>query len=109
MSDYMLGLCSCPDAETAAEIALALVERRLAACVNVLPGVTSIYRWLGEVERAEEHLLVVKTHWQAYAELEATIQELHPYELPEVIAVNIEEGLPEYLAWISTNVEETHE
>lgn len=109
MSDYMLGFCSCPDPETGREIAMALVERRLAACVNVLPGVTSVYRWLGEVEHAEECLLVIKTHWEAYAELENTIQELHPYELPEVVAVNIEEGLPEYLAWISTNVEKTNE
>lgn len=94
-------LCTCPDAATAARIAEALVEDRLAACVNVLPGVDSVYRWQGRVERASEVLLIIKSTRACLPALTARVVELHPYELPELIAVDIAGGLPGYLAWIA--------
>ena len=93
-------LCTCPDAASAARIADALVGERLAACVNVLPGLQSLYRWQGRVERASEVLLLIKTTRARLEALSARLVELHPYELPEVLAVDIAGGLPAYLAWI---------
>ena len=94
-------LCTCPDAATAARIASALVDDRLAACVNVLPGVESVYRWQGRVERASEVLLLIKSTRERLPALTARVVELHPYELPELVAVDIAGGLPGYLAWIA--------
>lgn len=94
-------LCTCPDAATAAHIAEALVDERLAACVNVLPGVESVYRWQGRVERASEVLLLIKSTRERLPALTARVVELHPYELPELVAVDIAGGLPGYLAWIA--------
>ncbi len=93
-------LCTAPDSETAGSIAEALIAEKLAACVNVLPGITSVYRWQGAVEQAEEVLLVIKTGAGAWSRLEARIRALHPYELPEIIAVPIETGQQNYLDWI---------
>jgi periplasmic divalent cation tolerance protein len=92
--------CTCPDTATAERIAEALVARRLAACVNILPGLTSIYRWQGAVERSSEELLLIKSTSERYEALEAAVRELHPYELPELIAVEAAAGLPPYLAWV---------
>ena len=83
-------------------IAKALVDQQLAACVNVVPGLTSVYRWQGQTESAQEVLLLIKTRQAVYPELEAALLTLHPYELPEIIAVPIEAGLPAYLSWIET-------
>ena len=94
-------LCTCPDAASARRIADALVESRLAACVNVLPGITSVYRWQGKVEQADEVLLVAKTVRARLDALTRQVQALHPYELPEVVAVEISGGLPAYLDWIA--------
>ena len=94
-------LCTCPDEECAEQLAHALVEQRVAACVNILPGIRSVYRWQGKLESAQENLLLIKSHSQAYPALEQLIQRLHPYELPEIIAVPVENGLPAYLDWIS--------
>ena len=97
----LLCLCSCPDQAAAARIARTLVEERLAACVNVLPGMQSVYRWQGRVEQAGEALLLAKTTAQRFAGLRDRIVALHPYELPEVIAVEIADGLQGYLDWIA--------
>ena len=97
----LICLCTCPDAGTARRIADALVAERLAACVNVLPGVTSVYRWQGKVESAAETLLLAKSTDERLEALTARIVALHPYELPEVVAVDIAGGLPGYLAWIA--------
>ena len=97
----LICFCTCPDAPTADRIATALVEERLAACVNVLPGLRSVYRWEGRVEAADEVLLLVKTMPGHYERLQARLLELHPYELPEVLAVEPAFGLPEYLRWVA--------
>jgi periplasmic divalent cation tolerance protein len=98
---YILVLCTCPEGEAALDLARFLVEERLAACVNVLPGLTSVYAWQGAVETSRESLLLVKTERAAYARLEERLRERHPYELPEIVALPIENGLPDYLQWIS--------
>ena len=97
----LLVLTNLPDRDAALKLARALVQRRLAACVNVLGGCASVYRWNGELEEAAEVPVLVKTRAARYAELETAIRELHPYELPEVIAVPIVRGLPEYLDWVA--------
>ena len=100
-TNTLLVLTNLPDADTAKTLAAALVGERLAACVNVLAGCTSIYRWKGAVEEAQEVPVLIKTNAERYADLEAGIRRLHPYEVPEIIAVRIVDGLPEYLAWVA--------
>ena len=89
-----------PDRETALRLARTLVEQRLAACVNVMAGCTSIFRWEGAIDEANEVPVLIKTRAARYPEVEARIRELHPYELPEIIAVPIVHGLDDYLQWI---------
>ena len=96
-------LSTVPDRETGERIATALVAERLAACVNILPGATSIYEWQGEVPRDSECLLLIKSRNSLYSKLESRLQALHPYELPELIAVSIDSGLAGYLQWIQDN------
>ena len=96
-------LNTCPDQETARHIATALVEQELAACVNIIPGVESVYRWHDKIESSSEYLLVIKSNIACYAELEQGLKTLHPYELPEIVAVPINTGLPAYLDWINNN------
>lgn len=98
---YQLVLTTCPDAKTARRLARALVSERLAACVNIVPIEQSVYRWKGRIESARERLLVVKSERRAYAAIERAVRALHPYELPEIIAVPIVAGFGPYLAWIS--------
>jgi periplasmic divalent cation tolerance protein len=89
-----------PSAEVGEQIARLLVERRLAACVNMIPTVQSVYRWQGKVEQASENLLIVKTRGELFAELLPVVLEAHPYEVPEIITFPIQAGLPAYLNWI---------
>lgn len=96
-----LCLCTCPDRAGAEAIAQALVEERLAACVNLLSGVTSIYRWEGRIERAEEVQLLIKTTAPRLPALTERLRALHPYDLPELIALEAVGGLSEYLNWIA--------
>ena len=96
----LLVYSACPDAESARRIADALVEERLAACVSVLPGMVSTYRWQGAIERAEEVLLIAKTVADRREALQARLAELHPYELPEVIAVEAA-AAPAYSGWLA--------
>lgn len=93
-------LCTCPDPAIAERIAETLVDERLAACVNIAPGLTSIYRWEGRMQRDAELLLLIKTRQAVYSLLEARIRELHPYQIPEIIALPIQTGLAAYLDWI---------
>lgn len=98
----LLALCTCPDATSADAIATALVAERLAACVNQVPGLRSTYRWQDRIEQADEVLLLIKTTTDRFDALAVRLQALHPYELPELIAVQADAGLPAYLAWIAT-------
>lgn len=93
-----------PSAEDAERLAGALVERRLAACVQVVPGARSVYRWQGRIERAEEWLLMIKTEAWRYEALERAVRELHPYETPELLAVEVAAGSGAYLRWIGESV-----
>jgi periplasmic divalent cation tolerance protein len=97
----LLVLTNLPDATSARSLADALVGTRLAACVNILAPCRSVYRWQGQVEDAEEVPLLIKTTVERYAALEAAIRRQHPYELPEIVAVPITRGLPDYLAWVA--------
>ena len=92
---------SAPDRGVAEKIARALVEMKLAACVNILAECTSVYRWQDKIETAGEVPLMIKTRGAIYDEVEAQIRRLHPYELPEIVAVTVERGLPDYLDWVS--------
>lgn len=90
----------CDSAESAHRIARRLVEARVAACVNIIPGATSIYRWKGAVEEAAEWMLVIKTRHDRFEELRSELMAAHNYEVPELIAIDIADGLPAYLDWI---------
>jgi periplasmic divalent cation tolerance protein len=103
MSPILLCYCTCPDPETARQLAERLVGASLAACVNCLPGVTSVYRWEGKVTTDSETLLLIKTTADRFEALKAGLLEFHPYELPELIAVPIERGHEAYLAWVAAN------
>jgi periplasmic divalent cation tolerance protein len=105
MTEARIVLTTAGSADEARKIAGALVDRKLAACVNIVPHIESVYRWKGNVERAEECLLIIKTRANAFAGVRATIQALHSYEMPEVIMLDVREGDPQYLEWISENVE----
>jgi len=98
--EIQIVFCTVPDPDIGQQIAGYLVEYRLAACVNLLPGIKSIYRWKGEVCTDSESLLMIKSRTADYRELENAIRRLHPYELPEIIAVPLNNGLPEYLDWV---------
>jgi len=90
-----------PNKACAEHIAQTLVTEKLAACVNISSPVTSIYHWQGQVEQAEEIGLTIKTSCKAYAACETKLRMLHPYELPEIIGIHVNEGLPAYLAWVA--------
>ncbi|HEX3739605.1 MAG TPA: divalent-cation tolerance protein CutA [Terriglobales bacterium] len=104
MTDKVLVLTSAGDDAEAQKIAQELVERRLAACVNIVPRIQSVYRWEGKVETAEEFLLIIKTTKTRSAEVKTAIRELHSYELPECIVISMEDGSAEYLKWIEDSV-----
>jgi len=89
-----------PDAERATSLARALVDEGLAACVNVVPGVRSIYRWEGKVEEADEVLCLIKTRAEIFDRLRRRVAELHPYDVPEILSFAVDEGSPAYLDWV---------
>jgi len=97
----LLVLTNLPDRAAAVRLADALVEKRVAACVNILAPCRSVYRWKGAVQHDEEHPVLIKTTAERYPELERAVRAEHPYELPEIIAVPIERGLPAYLDWVA--------
>jgi len=104
MTDKIIVLATAGSKDEARKIGRALVERMLAACVNVVPQVTSIYRWEGEIEEAKELLMVIKTTRAAFEDVRAVVLELHSYDLPECISLAIEDGSLEYLSWIGQSV-----
>ena len=97
---HILILCTCPATGIAGDIAQALVAGKFAACVNIVPGIASRFRWRGNIDQADEHLLLIKTTRDRYPDVEQKVRSMHPYELPEIIAVSIAQGLAEYLEWI---------
>ena len=97
----LLVLTNLPDRAAAERIAELLIGQRLAACVNILAPCRSVYRWKDEVQHDEEHPLLIKTSAQRYPALEQALRAAHPYELPEIVAVPIERGLPAYLDWVA--------
>ena len=106
-SQILLVLTNFPNDTSARQLAEMLIDRRLAACVNILQGCTSVYRWQGLIETADEVPVLIKTTRQRYEAVEQTIKSLHPYELPEIIAVPVIDGLPAYLQWIAHETTET--
>jgi periplasmic divalent cation tolerance protein len=102
-ADYLMVLCTCPSLSAANVIATALLEERLAACVNQLPGIRSLYRWEGRVKIDDEVLLLIKTTTQNFEALQKTVIGLHPYELPEIVGVPLTEGSDAYFDWIKNS------
>lgn len=103
---FRLVLNTCPDERTARNIGRGLVEAGLAACVNLVPGIASIYRWEGRLEEGQEWLLLIKTTAQRMDAVQAWITERHPYRLAEIIALPLADGLPAYLEWIAQGVDQ---
>jgi len=101
MTDTILIFTNLPDRDSAMGLARELIDARVAGCVNVLGGCTSVYRWKDETETAEEVPLLIKTRASLYSAVERLIRERHPYELPEIIALPVADGLPAYLAWLT--------
>jgi len=101
LDDVLLVLTHLPDRDAALKLAEAVIEEKVAACVNILGTCISVYRWHGKIENAEEIPLLIKTTGARYAALEAVLRRLHPYELPEIIAVPVAHGLPGYLRWVA--------
>jgi periplasmic divalent cation tolerance protein len=102
MADHIvLAFCTFPEADTAQRIAREMVNLQLAACGNVIPQIHSVYRWEGKIESADEALALFKLPAVRYAEFEAKLRSLHPYDVPEIISCRIDQGLPEYLRWVS--------
>ncbi len=99
-SSCIVVLVTAGDRQSAAAIGRTLVEERLAACANLVGPIRSIYRWRGAVEDAREHLILLKTRAALYQALQARVRELHPYEVPEIVAIDIEKGSPPYLNWV---------
>jgi periplasmic divalent cation tolerance protein len=109
MSDELFVFVTTATSDDAAGIAGALVSERLAACVNILGPIESVYRWEGEVKRDRESLMIIKTTAKRYPELELRIKELHSYSTPEVVALKIERGSEGYLTWLRASTEEEGE
>jgi periplasmic divalent cation tolerance protein len=103
-TQHLVVFCTCPDLATAEHIARAVVTARLAACVNILSGITSVYRWQEELHSDAELLLLIKTHHATYVALENRIRDLHPYDVPEIIALPIQQGAADYLAWLNASL-----
>lgn len=104
-TDALLVLSTCPDADSGQRLARSLVEGHLAACVNLVGPVTSIYRWRDAIETAGEMLLVIKTTADRYPALEQGLRAAHPYEVPEIVAVPVQQGLNDYLEWVRSCTE----
>lgn len=104
MSGEIVILCTCGSPEEAEKVARHLLEKRVAGCVSMVPGVRSFYWWQGAVESASEHLLLIKSSAELFAEVERAIREVHSYEVPEVLALPVLEGAADYLKWLRSNL-----
>ena len=104
MRSTVVVLVTCPTLPQARRLANAVVRKRLAACVNCVPGVESLFWWGGKVDRAREALLIMKTTSRRFPQLQRAIRSLHPYQVPEILAVPVSSGSPPYLAWVASSV-----
>ena len=100
MPEALIAFCTFPDSDLAAAVTKELVQQRLVACGNILPQVHSVYRWHEAVESTEEVLVIFKLDRNRYPEFESKVRSMHPYEVPEIVAFPITEGLPAYLGWV---------
>ena len=104
-SPYKMLVSTCPDMHSAEELAQYLVENQLAACVNIMPSVHSIYRWQDAIASDEETMLLIKTRDDCYPAIQQVFEGYHPYDVPELICLSIERGLPAYLSWIDDSLD----
>jgi periplasmic divalent cation tolerance protein len=109
MTDKIVIFSTCPSAEEAEKVARGLVEKRLAACVTLIPGARSIYRWKGTVEEAGEYVLIIKSRRDLFARLMEELAAIHSYEVPEILALPVVEGAPAYIDWIDKELKDTAE
>ena len=107
MTDKIVVLTACDSEQEAETIARHLIDQRLAACVNIVPGARSIYRWKDQIEDAREFLLLIKSRRDLFEPLRAAIEKLHSYEVPEVVALAMVDGSPDYLAWLDFELEKS--
>ena len=105
MTNKIVVLSTCANAEDAGRIAGLLVDKRLAACVSVVPGLRSYYRWQDRVETSDEMLLVIKTSRELFAALQSELEKIHPYDVPEILALPVVEGSENYLNWLGANLD----
>lgn len=103
MTNYIIILCNTNSKDSAETIATYLIKENLAACVNIIPKITSIYKWHNKIETDEEFLMLIKTKKELFNDVKDKINILHPYEVPEIISINISDGNKEYLNWIQSN------
>ncbi len=101
---YQIVLCTCPDIVCAKTIAAELINDKIAACVNIIPAVTSIYKWQGKIECTEEVQMLIKSQQPFFEQVNRKINQLHPYETPEMIALNIQQGDKHYINWIADSM-----
>jgi periplasmic divalent cation tolerance protein len=101
MDTYIIVFCTTPSKDISMQIATECVNKKIAACCNILPGITSVYQWQGKLEKADEQLLILKSTEDKFKAIENTINEIHPYEVPEIISVKINAGNKAYLNWIN--------
>ncbi len=105
MTPYRIVLITAPTIECAKKLATGLIEEKLAACVNIIPGIHSVYRWQGQVQEDQEAMLICKTGLEQWEPLQQWVKTNHPYELPEIIQIPISQGLESYLRWIGESLE----
>ena len=101
VEQILIAFCTFPDPNTARKVVNEIIDLRLAACGNILPPIHSIYRWKGKLESSEETLVIFKLAAERYDNFETKLRALHPYEVPEIISVKVDSGLPEYLRWVA--------
>lgn len=104
MDTYIIVICTSPSADISTQIAEECINKKIAACCNIVPGITSVYEWQGKIEKSDEQLLILKSTEENFKALENTINFLHPYEVPEIISVKISNGNESYLKWIKQNI-----